>query len=409
MKIKLLKRIVIKTLSILFIPLKNFIPKSNIVILGTSSRYSYKDNTRYLIEYLNLKGMENLYWVTDSREIEEHLDQLGIRYIGWKSPLKMIWISLRAKVVIDSGTKFFNPLGVLDNCKSVKLTTLHGNGPKANFSRFHPPSNSKIAIQQIQDHYAFDYVNYPSKYSAIEVARRCHLLPNEKIISLGYPRCDQYFDSNYVKVSYEKKATTKSLYPGCTKTTKVILYTPTWRPYDYCFPLDLMPGLDLFEFNSWLVENNYVFFYTVHSAHAPLEVPLNLDRIRFIDGSGEPLFDINQFMLEVDFLLNDYSTTSTDFAILNRPQVFFMPDYDYYKVEKGFVEDYRDILPGAEIKSYDHFLQLLTNIEKNPVAYTKKYNAKRIELLNKYYDMENGESCEQFYCFINSILVNQIK
>ena len=34
------------------------------------------------------------------------------------------------------------------------------------------------------------------------------------------------------------------------------------------------------------------------------------------------MFDINEFMNEVDILLNDYTTTSTDFALLNRPQIF---------------------------------------------------------------------------------------
>ena len=403
MKIKLLRRIVIKTLSILFIPFKNFIPKSNIVILGTSSRYRYKDNTRYLIEYLNLKGMENLYWVTDSREIEEHLDQLGIGYIGWKSPLKMIWISLRAKIVIDSGNKFFNPFDILNSNKTIKITTMHGNGPKVAISRFHPPDNHKIGLQQIENMYAFDYANYPSPYSSSKVGKRVHLLPNKKIISLGYPRCDQYFDSYYVESRYKEKKIANSLCPLLKENSKIILYTPTWRPYSYEFPLTLMKDCDFKALDKWLQSKNVFLFFSMHSAVKPANIPVSLKHIINID-SDLPFYDTNEFMLEVDVLLNDYSTTSTDFAILNRPQLFFMPDYDYYYEDCGFVEDYKQLLPGKEVRSQDELIKGLEYIFSQKDNYLDSHKDKKKELLEKYYDINQRNSSENFHSFITEVL-----
>ena len=113
-------------LSFAFSPIKYLIPKSNIIILGTSTRYCFRDNTRYLLEYLHLRGMTQIYWVTDSKEIIEYLESRGIQHIGWKSPLKMLWIALRAKIVIDTGNKFFNPFNILNSRNTIKISTMHG-------------------------------------------------------------------------------------------------------------------------------------------------------------------------------------------------------------------------------------------------------------------------------------------
>ena len=89
--------------------------------------------------------------------------------------------------------------------KVIKITTSHGNGPKVTVSRFHPPDNHRIGLNQIEDLYRFDFINYPSSYSAKHIGKRIHLLPNHKIVSLGYPRCDQYNDSEIVNNAYKQK------------------------------------------------------------------------------------------------------------------------------------------------------------------------------------------------------------
>ena len=77
------------------------------------------------------------------------------------------------------------------------------------------------------------------------------------------------------------------------------------------------------------LKNDIYLFYTVHSAfNVPKKLP-NTKRIKLIDSINQhPFYDTNSFMMEVDILINDYSTTSTDFSLLKRPQIFFMPDFD---------------------------------------------------------------------------------
>jgi len=129
-----------------------------------------------------------------------------------------------------------------------------------------------------------------------------------------------------VERKHSTKHWAKILNSNIKESDKIILYTPTWRPYEYSFPLEKMSGFDLENFNVWLENNDTYFFYTIHTAKVPMSMMGARDRIIFIDSWEFPLFDINEFMNEVDVLLNDYSTTSVDFSLLERPQIFFMPD-----------------------------------------------------------------------------------
>ena len=390
--------------SIFFRPISYLFPKGNIVILGTYSRQKYGENTKYLFEFLSEKEDIDAYWITDNKQIINYLKNSGLNHIGFRSPIKMIWILLRAKVIIDSGTGYFNPFGILNIKKVIKITTSHGNGPKVTVSRFHPPDNHNIGLQQIEDLYKFDYINYPSTYSAKYIGKRIHLLPNQKIISLGYPRCDQYNNEDLVKDAYDKKIIARSICPKMNDNSKIILYTPTWRPYDYNFPLEYMPKMNLADFDKWLKENNTFFFFSVHTAHSPNVIPESLKRIIYLDPNKYPFYDTNAFMLEVDILINDYSTTSTDIAILRTPQIFFMPDYDEYEEESGFVEDYRKIMPGVEVFNYQDLIKNINHIFSNKLDYMQNHEDNRLNLLVKYYDFYNKNSSQAFYKFLKSIL-----
>ncbi len=104
---QILKNIFISIISVLFIPLRHLIIKKNIVILQARTRQVYCDNTRYLYEFLSEKKGVDAYWVTDNLEIKQYIASNGWKYITLHNPIKMIWIALIAKVVIDNGCGYF--------------------------------------------------------------------------------------------------------------------------------------------------------------------------------------------------------------------------------------------------------------------------------------------------------------
>lgn len=398
---QVIKKIIFPVISIFFIPIRHLISKRNVVVLQTYSRQLYCDNTRYLYEFLSEKKDIDVYWVTDNSEIKQYIKNKEWKYITRHNPIKMIWVALRVKIVIDSGGGFFNIFNITSSKSVIKISSLHGSGPKATLGRSH---DIMITVQQILNMNKFDYVNFTSQYAAELLGKKTYFLPNEKILTFGYPRCDIFFNSAHVGKAYQDKRIAKLMNADIDKKCKIILYTPTWRPYKYNFPISEMHNFSFSDFNEWLQLNNLVFFYTVHSNLFPENLPDDLSRIIFINPDLNPLFDINEFMLEVDILVNDYSTTSTDFSILNRPQIFYMPDYDFYNSEKCFLEEYRDLIPGREIFDFDGLKKALLCASSNPESYINEYSEITKELKRKYYDINLNPSTERFYEFILKFL-----
>jgi CDP-glycerol glycerophosphotransferase (TagB/SpsB family) len=127
------------------------------------------------------------------------------------------------------------------------------------------------------------------------------------------------------------------------------------------------------------------------------------ENIRFIDNNENHLFDNIELMTEIDLLVGDYSTLSTDFSILKKPQLFIIPDYKQINDTKGFAEDLRKIMPGKEISTYqDLCINILENIN-NSHSYLKEFNKNISELSSKYIEDRKLTSCEKFLQFHNNI------
>ena len=131
-------------------------------------------------------------------------------------------------------------------------------------------------------------------------------------------------------------------------------------------------------------------------------IPINFDRIRFINIKKYPFYDTNLFLNEVDFLLNDYSASSTDFAILKKPQIFFMPDYNSYLNHQGFLDNYKKNLIGPQIKNFNELKKIIIQLKKTPSFYLKNYNFKLKKYLDKYYDVKLKNSSKLLSNFILS-------
>ncbi|MED5502280.1 MAG: CDP-glycerol glycerophosphotransferase family protein, partial [Pseudomonadota bacterium] len=125
-----------------------------------------------------------------------------------------------------------------------------------------------------------------------------------------------------------------------------------------------------------------------------------------------PLFDINEFMNEVDILLNDYSATTTDYALLDRAQIFCMPDYDKYWNYKGvsFIPidakntPYREILPGPEVHTYDELLVSIKDASNNYEGFINRYRSQSNNILDKFYNTNYSNSSENIYQLMKTII-----
>ncbi len=393
-----------KTITFLLSFLKNGIIKRDCILFSPVSNMIYSGNVKYLFEHLSSNQIDDCYWYTNDIRIKKYLDEKKYKYITSSHPFHMIWILLKTKIVFSDGDDYINTFELIHDINTIKIYLGHGQGPKTTLEKDNPMNTEEDQIKRI---HKFDLVNIPSNDSMRFIGEDMYKLPKNKLINIGYPRCDQFHT--------KKTDNSKNLLNELTENysnidSKLILYTPTWRPYVQDLPLLDMHGLSLNKFNDWLVARNIFFLFTLHP-YSEMNIKKSdmNSNIIFVDTSKHPFFDIHELMLETDILLNDYSTTSIDFALLNRPQIFFMPDYDIFNERKGFVGNYRNEMPGIEVKEYTDFIIKLENILSKRDAYINKYKQKSDNILYKYYDMEHSSSIISFYILTKDILKKQKK
>lgn len=386
-----------KILFLILYTLKTFLKKKDHIIIQSYSPYSYSENSKYLFEYMSNNSSKKfkIFWNTESNEISKFFVRKKLNYINVReNPFKFIYIFLTCKILIDCGTKFLDFLGLAsrDN-EIIKVSIYHGGGPKTMpISKLLTPARQR----DINDHNSFNFINFPSTF----LKKNCEAnfeLDKKKTLSLGFPRCDQFF--------HKKKTKIFNYLTGKSKLrSKIILYTPTWRGYNYDFPLNYMKGINFNNFNNFLKENDIFFFYSCHPNQIDKRIPLNLTRIRFINSRKFPFYDTNLFLNEVDILVNDYSASSTDFAILKKPQIFFMPDYNRYLNYQGFLDNYKKNLIGPETYNFHEFKKIIIQFKKSPSSYLDKFDFKLKKYLDKYYDTKIKNSSKLLSKFILSKL-----
>ena len=395
-----ISRIIKNIISMVLFPLKYILPKKYIIFSGTTN-YNYNGNSRYLFEYLSKNSTYDVYWFTRSKKIQEYLEKNDFHCLTYANPFKLIIYSAMAKIIFNDGDSYFNLFGLSDTKMTCKICLFHGYGPKTTLVVSENLETKNFRLRRINK---FNFVNFTSNYLANEISHEIFNLPRKKAVLLGFPKTDNFFDKNLSDNSrYKKEMLTSFFGDKVNQDSKVILYTPTWRPYNYDLPLMTVKGFNEKLFNDYLEKNNMFLVYTTHSVQRPSSFLKNTKHIKYIDESFH-LYDTNEMMLETDILLNDYSTTSVEFSILKRPQIFCMPDYDEYNTTKGFIDDYKKTMPGDSFDDIRDFFSLLDKIIDNESQYIENYKKEREYLLDKYYNLSNTKSVENYNIFLKTIM-----
>jgi len=209
-------------------------------------------------------------------------------------------------------------------------------------------------------------------------------MPVSKIKALGLPRMDYYFenhDLDKLKSDFSKKY-------NISADKKIILYAPTFRDeekYNNVFSY-----LDLEKFNSVLGED-YVLALRLHPKIKNFYKDDISSHGKYIDVSD---FESEQeLMLISDMLITDYSSIMIEYAILNRPIIFFTYDLeDYLANERGFYYDFKTTVPGPIVYSSDELINIIHDDD---------FDRSRIsEFAKTQLDVIDGKSSERIVDFL---------
>ncbi|HEC1780275.1 TPA: CDP-glycerol glycerophosphotransferase family protein, partial [Campylobacter lari] len=190
-------------------------------------------------------------------------------------------------------------------------------------------------------------------------------------ILTGYPRIDLSL-SNDVSIKNDL---------GIKDNQKVLLYAPTWRGglNKQYFDFERLKN-DILE----LQKSNFKVLVSVHH-----EVEHLFDNEQFKNVLLPPYIEMNELLSIVDVLITDYSSVMFDFMVLERPIICYVYDYEYYKQERGLYFDTNEIT--------HHICKTIEDVKEvlNSKDLFVKDNSRLTSLKHKFYDLEDGKSCER--------------
>ncbi len=217
------------------------------------------------------------------------------------------------------------------------------------------------------------------------------------IMRTGYPRTDMLYNASEKKIAKIKK--TLNIPEG----KKVVLYAPTWRIMNQ---FDMQ--LDVERFRRELGEE-YVLLVRIHHFSA---------KGYTIPADNKVIFDVNDYSsiedlyIISDMLITDYSSALFDYAITEKPMIFYLYDIEEYAENlRGTYFDIEKEAPGPLAYNNDQLLSTIVNVKEemdNCLDRRKAFYA-------KYVNYECGDSSrkvvEKMLRFRNSPLnrVRRIK
>ncbi|PGK51264.1 CDP-glycerol--glycerophosphate glycerophosphotransferase [Priestia megaterium] len=323
--------------------------QKNLVMFESFNGRQYSDNPRAIYEYLaEHYPSYKLVWSAD-RRFHSQFEDKGLD-VAYRFSLKWLWLMPRAKYWV-SNSRF--PESFRKPPSTVYLQTWHGTPLKrlgVDIEEVVMPGTTteKYKKNFVSEAQRWDYLVSPNRYSS-DIFKRAFGFTNE-MLETGYPRNDSLFTlNNQESIERLKKET------GLPLDKKIILYAPTWRDNDfyevgkYKFKIQL----NLKKLQEQLGEE-YIILCRFHYLVAE-----NLDVSEYegfvYDFSRYE--DIRNLYLMSDMLITDYSSVFFDFAILQKPMLFYVYDIEMYRDQlRGFYFDFEKKAPGPLVKTTDEVI-----------------------------------------------------
>lgn len=257
----------------------------------------------------------------------------------------------------------------------IEIQTMHGTPLKTlglDVETDFP--NEKSRIRYIEKNSRWDYLLVQGRFMK-EKAYDCFQFEKE-ILECGYPRTDILFNTDKDKILDIKKDL------GLPLDKKIILYAPTWRMKGtFDMRLDLEKLREAFG-------EQYIVLVRLHHLCAPED---------WIEADNQFVFDLHAYKcvedlyLISDMLITDYSSVMFDYALLDRPMIFYMYDLAEYRDNlRGLYVDIEQEAPGPIVFDTEGVIQAVKNIEGE----MQKCSGKIAAFKEKYLGYESGVSCE---------------
>lgn len=306
-----------------------------------------KDSLGILRSYIEAKGGYEIITIS-TRDLR--LDTSGIKALAASCCKAAGFFTVKAKALATSKYVFLNdnfmPMASLKFSKKAVVTQLwHAEGAFKKFG-LSAPLTDDVRLREEKCSQNLTYVICTSK-NVVPVYAQAFGVDESKVLPLGAPRIDTLLakkDVDSIRSEFDK------IHPEC-KGKKLILYAPTFRD-DPETDKNIVNNIDIDLFRRELGDG-YALLVKLHpQIHSAKSTEGTVD---VTDG------DINELTLICDMLITDYSSVCMDFALLDKPCVFFAFDLDEYEKERSFYYSYESYVPGRVARDFGQVVDAIKN------------------------------------------------
>lgn len=372
-----MKKIFYKCYGILFLIFRIFPVKEKKVVFFLIHNSHFKDNMKRIYEELKKRDASFQFVVVSKKEL------LGTRGAG----VKRLFYKIKGGLYFLFSLNYhlatanyiflndnFMPLCYMRLSKKTRLVQLwHGVGA---FKRFGLSTETDPDIRECvrKGNEKISCLCVTSK-QAVDVFHEALGVPVSKIYPTGIPITDCFFCEEWLSQAVEN---VYRAYPGI-QGKQILLYTPTFRENPEKNQ-DLLEHFDYRQLLSKLGEE-YVLLLRFHPQ---LTQCIQIEETQQCRNVTE-YEDVKELFAAADVLINDYSSTIVEYALLGKPSVLYA--YDLASYDRGFYYDYRDMAPGPVVSDMDSLIEVIRG--------GKFEEERRRHFLELQYDVLDGKATER--------------
>lgn len=321
------------------------------------------------------------FWVLDDEEKKSAFEKQYAQYSNVQFIVKesdeYLHVLTTAKYILNNSTF---PAYFTKKENQVYVNTWHGTPIKA--MGLDVEDNLLGSQNVIKNFLSSDILVSPNAHttSIFKKAFALEGLYNGQLMEIGYPRIDLTINSQREMVIKDLKS--QGIHIG---EQKVLLFAPTWRGQDVHQPEDSIESIYqmIMELKA---HTNYQVLVKVH----PFAYELALEHQKILPYLIPDTFDTNELLSVVDLLVTDYSSIFFDYLVTDNPIIFYAPDYEAYKSNRGLYIDV-DALPGPSVDNLEDLIVQVKKAENNALDYDKNYQTFKKE----YVAHEDGRVTEK--------------
>lgn len=306
-------------------------------------------NLKYIDTRIKERNLDQKFKITYSYRSAAGKHQSGKDIFSW---MKVVTKIARQDVIfVDDYAPVFGFFKLGRKTKLIQVWHAGEGFKSVGYSRF---GKDGSPFPDGSCHKQYTHVITGSEH-LIDVFHEVFGIEKDAFYPVGMPRMDGFLDPEVID---EFKDDFYTKYPELQEK-KIILFAPTYRGTEQKYAYYDYSKLDFQRIYEFCQKEDAVFLIKMHPFVKTLpEIPeLLQDRIR--EFSRFP--DINKLYYVTDLLITDYSSNYFEYALLQRPVVFYTYDREFYELTRGV---HRSILESAPGKVCDTFDQLMECLEQ---------------------------------------------